>query len=238
MISFTQFGKGEGQAANGPVCGGEGGFTLIEVLIAIVILAMMSVLIYTSLSQLLKIKEETETEDTRNHSVMLVLGKMTRDFEMAFLLTNVDFLGTSGKLKTAFVGTEEKVDFNTLSLTRYFKEVKENDFGEVGYFLKEDRERGGEKILLRRESKNMDDKPEEGGDPETLLEGVLELHLSYYDAKKKEWFKSWNSTQIEFNNQLPRMVKIEIKMKDPESEDPLVYSTLANVKFYAQPIQF
>lgn len=216
----------------------EGGFTLIEVMIAVAILAVMSVLIYTSVSQTIASKDDTEKKDEINHSAALAMTKMASDLEMAFLLNGPDFLGSQGFMKTVFTGTEEKMNFPSLSHTRYFKDSPEADFGEVGYFLEDDKEEQGNKILMRRESKKVDEKPEEGGVSDPLLDHVKSIHFEFYDAQKKDWVKSWDSSQLETANRLPRAVKIEIQVMDKESEEPLRYSTIAEVKLYDKAINF
>jgi len=214
------------------------GFTLLEVMIAMTILAVMSMLLYTSMSQTITGKEETQKKDTVNHMVSLAFTKMANDLQMSFLLPGPEFLGTEGFRKTVFKGTEERMDFPSFSHVRYFKDVPETDFGEVGYSLEESKEEEGGKILMRRESKVLDDKPEEGGTLDPLVERVKELRFEYYDPKKKEWQKSWDSSQLENANQLPRAVKIEIKVEDPTSEEPLTFTTIAEVKLHGAPINF
>lgn len=213
------------------------GFTLIEVMIAMAILAVMAVLLYTSMSQTLNSKDDVEKKDELNHSAILTLNKMSLDLQMAFLLNGPEFLGSDGKVKTAFIGKEDKVDFSSLSHTRYFKDSKEADYAEIGYFMEDDKEEPGKKLLMRRESKWIDDKPQEGGKAEAMVEGVKEFQLEYYDPTKKEWQKAWDSTQVDVANRLPRAVKIELKVQDPEMEEPYTFSTIVDLKLL-EPITF
>jgi type II secretion system protein J len=216
------------------------GFTLLEVMIAMTILAMMSLLLYTSMSSTMSGKEDTEKKDNMNHSVALAFNKISNDLQMAFLLPGPDFLGTDGTRKTVFKGTEDKMDFASFSHVRYLKDAPEADFGEVGYSLEDNKDdEGGGKLLMRREAKVLDDKPDEGGTLEPLVEGVKEIHFSYFDTKKNDWLKSWDSSQLENSNQLPRAVKIEIKVQDPSSEEDVYsFSTIAEIRLNNGPINF
>lgn len=213
------------------------GFTLIEVMIAMAILAVMAVLLFTSMSQTLNSKDDVEKKDELGHSANLALNKMSLDLQMAFLLNGPEFLGSDGKMKTAFIGKEDRVDFPSLSHVRYFKDVKEADYAELGYYIEEDKEDTSKKLLMRRESKGIDDKPQEGGKGEMMVEGVKEFHLEYYDPTKKEWLKNWDSTQVDFSNRLPRAVKIELKVQDPNMEEPYFFSTIVDLKLL-EPIVF
>ena len=215
------------------------GFTLLEVMIAMTILAAMSLLLYTSMSQTMTGKEDTEKKDNLNHSVSLAFNKMASDLQMAFLLPGPDFLGTDGSRKSVFKGTEEKMDFASFSHVRYLKDAPEADFGEIGYSLEDNKdEEGGGRMLVRRESKILDDKPDDGGTIEPLVEGVKEIHFEYFDTKKNDWMKSWDSSQLENSNQLPRAVRIQIKVQDPSSEDSFTFSTIAELKLSDGPINF
>jgi type II secretion system protein J len=213
------------------------GFTLIEVMIAMAILAVMSVLIFSSTTQTINSKEDTEKIDGINHSASLALGKISTDLQMAFLVSSPDFLGSAGTIKTVFIGKEDQMNFATFSHTRYFKDAKEADFCEIGYFVENSKEESGGRNLMRRESRTIDDKPEEGGVSDPMIEGIKEFHLEYFDPKKKEWFKTWDSSQLDFANRLPRAVKIEIKVDNPEGEEPFTYSTIAEIKLNV-PINF
>lgn len=213
------------------------GFTLIEIMIAMAILAVMAVLLFTSMSQTLNSKDDVEQKDELSHSANLALNKMSMDLQMAFLVTGPEFLGSDGKVKVAFVGKDDSVNFSSLSHVRYFKDAKEADFAEVGYFMGDDKDDPENKILMRRESRLIDDKPEEGGKAEAMVERVKEFHLEYYDPQKKEWQKAWDSTQVDVANRLPRAVKIELKVQDPNMEEPYIYSTIVDLRIL-EPITF
>lgn len=221
------------------------GFSLLEVMIGVVILAFMALVLYYSTSGILSSKDQTGRIDDAHHSAQLTLQRMSNDLEMAFLLSNPEFLGTDGKMKTAFIGKEDALNFVSFSPTRYFKDLKEANFGEVGYWLEPNPENNRLKTLMRRESKLIDNEPEQGGVAEPLLENVEELHFEYYDVTKKEWTKSWDSSQLVQSNRLPRAVKISIRLKDIDQEenadsssDLYFYSTLAEIRIYQGPISF
>src|SRR5215510_658413 len=115
----------------------QSGFTLIEVMIAMAILAVMAFLIFTSTQRTLDSKEDTQKTDEMNHSISLALSRMSSDFQMAFLLSGNDFLGSEGLVKTEFIGKEDRADFPSFAHQRYFKDAKEADYGEVGYYLED-----------------------------------------------------------------------------------------------------
>jgi len=217
---------------------GVKGFTLIEVMIAVSILALMTVLLYASMTETMKTNQSTEDRDEMLHQASLSLGRMSRDLEMAFLIVSPDFLGSDGRKKTIFKGEQDHVNFASFSIERYFAESQENNFGEIGYFLEKDPDNPDKNILKRREQRLLDDKPEDGGKVEDMVGSVSDLRFEYYDAGKKDWSKSWDSSQLEFNNHLPRMVKITLKLKDPDSDEEIELATFSNIKLYAAPLAY
>lgn len=207
------------------------GFTLIEVLIAIAILSGMVVAMVISTNQIMNSKEETEKLDDQSHSVFLALNRISSDLQMAFLVSGTDFLGTTGEMKIAFIGKEDQMNFASFSLARYFKGEQEFDYGEVGYSIAASKNESREKSLYRREQKGFDITPEEGGISEPILENIRSIHFQYYDSQKKEWLRGWDTTQLDFSNRLPEMVKIEMEVENLQEEGkPLSFSTIAGIK--------
>ncbi|MBF0492748.1 MAG: prepilin-type N-terminal cleavage/methylation domain-containing protein [Deltaproteobacteria bacterium] len=215
----------------------KNGFTLIEVMISMAILSMMSLLIYTSTFQTINGKQMSENKDEQNHSASLALGKMSYDLQMAFIL-GAELMPSDGRMKTVFIGQDSDINFPSFAHYRYFKNSPEADFGEIGYSIDTDKENSQKKVLLRRESATLDDKPSEGGVFEVLVEGVKEMHFEYYDPDKKEWLKSWDSSQLENSGKLPRAVKIQLILEGEEGEDDLVYQTIAELRMYKGALNF
>lgn len=203
------------------------GFTLIEVLVAIAILAVISILVWQASGSTLTSKERFEKEDEEFQAATLALDRMARDLEGAVLFANPEFLGrsSSGELrtKTVFIGKDEgdqdQVVLFTLTHIRYLKDAKESDQAEVSYFLEMDPEHPGLFRLKKRESSPPDAEPEEGGEVITLLESVKELNFRYFDAPRGEFYSSWDSTKMDQLNRLPRAVEILLVVQDPVNEE-------------------
>ena len=90
---------------------------------------------------------------------------------------------------------------------------------------------------MRRDAP-VDDKPQEGGVTEAMVNNVEKIEFSYYDPKLKEWDEVWDSTQIEKANRLPMAVKATLEIRPPDRETPLVFSTTVEIKLYSQPLSF
>ncbi len=109
-----------------------------------------------------------------------------------------------------FSGEEGKIDFISSSHERIFKDSKEYDLVEIGYFTEVDEE--GESLFLwRREDRTPDDDVLEGGEREKLMEGLEGLEFKYYDGE--EWRDEWDSKEGEG---LPQAVKVTLKFANKE----------------------
>lgn len=210
------------------------GFTLLEVLIAVFILAMMSMMIWQITNNTYRgINKAEEYDEVYQHG-RLALKRLTDDFSMAFLISQT-LQGKSSDGTTAYEptfvsedeGSSDEVNFTTFAGTRYVKNEKKSDQLEVGYSVEECPE-SEERIqcLMRRESFAIDKETKEGGASFPIAKDVKEFNLEYYDPEKQEWRDDWNSKDPVFQNKLPRAARITIIFKDPRDEnEELTFTT-------------
>lgn len=214
------------------------GFTLLEVMIALAILAAMSLAIFSVTSQTLTSKGMTEDRDEFNHSVTLALGKMNDDLAMAFVVKSKELLGVQFDGEYAFVGKEDRVDFISFSHARYIKNARESDMAEISYYLVPDEEDQEKKVLMRRESPVLDKNLEEGGSAFPLLEGVRNLKIEYYDEKGKEWKKEWDTKSVESGLKLPALIRVQVEIQLPDEEEMTSYQVMIPVQLSKGALAF
>lgn len=203
------------------------GFTLLEVLIATFILAVMSMMIWQIANNAMRGKNKASVYDSVYHNARVALKKFTDDVGSAFIISQ----NLQGKLsdgtnaiETSFVGGDEgdkdKLDFVAFSGRRLVKDEKSSDVEEVGYFISACEEEEEKKdCLMRRSSRSIDKDTKEGGTAQTVAVGVKSFELEYYDPEKQEWRSDWNSLDPGFLNKLPRAVKVVLTFPDPIKED-------------------
>lgn len=233
------------QNCNGKRTTGNG-FTLIEVLVAVSLLAVIMTLVWTTTSQSLRARERIEARSEVYHEARVTLAKIQRDFSMAFLVLLPEDLGKKGDhvaMKTAFhgqdSGKEDSVYFDSMDHLRLFRSSRESETCEVGYKVEKNSEDSHLFQLMRRESPWVDEHPDEGGDWIVLSDHLTGLNLEYYDATKKEWTGEWNSESDIQKNRLPRAVRITITLPDPDQEgEDLTFQTVALVEMYKDAIDF
>jgi len=169
--------------------GKDKGFTLLEVLVAVGLLAMLSGLMYQAMSLTFRARETIARIEDLNHCAQVALHHLTRDISMAFLSNHVDPL--EPKTITLFDGEESSILFTYLGHERRQRGAKESDQGVVEYRLERDPDGSGTMALVRREKPLLDAEPERGGTKEVLVSGVKEFTLKYWDDNAEDWRDEW-----------------------------------------------
>lgn len=197
------------------------GFTLIEVLVAVVVLSIVGTLIAGGFTQTARNKRRIEEEADRYHSVRLVLERMVQELSMAFVSMHLNPDQGLQTVKTSFVGVDrvrgDRVDFTSFSHQRLYRDAHESDQNELSYFVTRHPEDRSRRVLARREQNRIDDEPRQGGDVEVLLEDVEDFQLEYLDPISGEWLDTWDTTQGVTGqpNRLPAQVRILLEVPDP-----------------------
>jgi type II secretion system protein J len=213
------------------------GFTLIEVMIAVTILAGMALVMFGATSQILTSKDVVEERDERNHSVSFALNRMSEDLNSAYIIKSIDLLGSKFEGEVSFKGKEDRVDFVNFNHLRFMQDAKESDSMEVGYFLAPDPDDPELRILMRRESVLVDKETDVGGKSFAMLPGVKALRFEYLPSDSEEYKSVWDTSSVDAGNKLPRAVKITLELRMPEEEDVRTFTTLAPIQM-REPLAF
>ena len=195
------------------------GFTLLEVMIAVSILAMVSVMSWGALSQAFKAKQSIESNAVRYHSVRLTLERLAREIPMAFLSLNED--RAQAERRTFFIGRRksdvDELRFSYFGHQRLYADSDECDTAQVSYYGARDKKDGTVVNLVRRETRRLGNLKMEAapGSADILCDGVVRLQFDYYDLQKKEWRDEWSTTDAAGQpNRLPDKVRITLTVKD------------------------
>jgi len=168
------------------------GFTLLEVLVAVGLLGIVSLLMYESIVLTFKTRDQIARIEELNHSARVALRKIVTDVSMAYLSNHVN--RDEPASTTLFVGSEDTLLFSYLGHERRRRGARESDQGAVEYRLGRDDEG---RTIERREKSIPDTEPERGGTKETLVSGVKEFRLQYWDDKQEEWKNEWRAEMEE-----------------------------------------
>lgn len=201
------------------------GMTLIEVMMAMVIFAMISSMLYGGFVQTARNKKTVETRLDRSHEVRAGIERMARELSMAYVSAHRNVSPALQTVVTAFIAKEvsdgSRVDFTSFSHHRLYRDAHESDQNELSYFVTNHPDDGSIDVLARREQARIDDNPQEGGHTQILIEDVVSLELSYLDPLSGEWTSTWDTTQDAMQpNRLPSQVKIVLTVPNIKGYGP------------------
>lgn len=196
------------------------GFTLLEIILAVSILALVGTMIYGGFSQTALNKARVEEDVERSRIVHMTLERLARELSMAFVSTHVNPSLDLRVVQTAFVGSDrgkdDRIDFTSFSHRRLYRDARESDQNEISYFVTEHPEERGVSVLARREQNRIDADPRRGGKSQILIEGIEEFNLEYFDPLLSDWVQEWDTQNVLAQpNRLPTQVRIRIAVKDP-----------------------
>jgi general secretion pathway protein J len=189
---------------NGLVVGGRG-FTLVEVVIAVAIVALLSVLGYRALSALSDSEEKLSAEATRWRTLDLFFARLESDLRQA--MPRSARLGDTRE--PAWLGDTDAAGNGSLQFSRAGPEfvLEPSSAGaRLGYRYRE----GGVEVLYWASY----DRPF-GAAPSVypLISGVSSFRLAYL-AKDGSWLDTWPRAG---EADLPRAVKVDLRLVSGET---------------------
>ncbi len=192
------------------------GFTLIEVMIAMSILASITVLVWGSFQQTFRTRRLIEGNLTRYRAARVAMDRILRDVQMAYLSQN-NVPGTEQTPRTFFEGQRrpdiDELRFSYFGHQRLYADSKEGDTAAVGYFSGRDPDDPRRLNLYRKETRRLQADRFENipGEVELLCDDVVRLEIAYYHPDRKEWIENWRTTSADgFPNRLPSRVRLRL----------------------------
>jgi general secretion pathway protein J len=201
------------------------GLTLIEVMVAMIIIAIVSTLLYTGFVQTARNKQRIEAELDRYHEIRSGMDRMVRELSMAYVSAQINPVPALQMVNTAFVGTDSgrgaRVDFTSFSHVRLYRDAHESDQNELSYYIDEDPNNPGQSALVRREQRRIDQDPRKGGQVHVLIENVKGFELGYFEVLTGEWITTWDTTQAAMQpNRLPTQIKLKLTVPNVRGQGP------------------
>lgn len=196
------------------------GFTLLEIILAVTILALVGTMIYGGFSQTALNKARVEEDVEHSRIVHMALERIVRELTMAFVSTHVNPSLDLRVVNTAFIGKDngrdDRIDFTSFSHRRLYRNARESDQNEISYFVTEHPDDPGVNVLARREQNRIDEDPRRGGKSQILVENVEEFNVEYFDPLLSEWVQTWDTANMLAQpNRLPTQVRIRLVVQDP-----------------------
>ena len=190
-----------------PVLNGSQGFTLIEVLMALSIAAVITVFLYETFISSSRVTEKIDQEREVYREIRLTTDQMTRELLSVYLspfstppAVPLDFTGIH---ESGPEGSMDTLSFYAMSHLHLVPNQPDADLTLIRYYLEKPAE--AKWYQLNHEeyghflSKGLPEK-------EVLIEQVKELNFQYFDGKI--WLPAWDSKKS--NQSIPVAVKVSL----------------------------
>ena len=215
------------------------GFTLIELMVAVSIVAIVTTLTWASFKTTFSTKAQIEATATRYRTVRLGLERLARELSMVYVSQNED--RSQAERRTRLVGKHhsdiDEVLFSYFGHQRLYQDANECDTALVYYYAARDRDDSRKQNLMRRETRRLSNYKidEQAGEADIVCDDVLKLQLSYYDARDKVWREEWTTVNADGQaDRLPSKIKITLTVRDERGKE-VPFQTEARVTM-AEPL--
>ncbi|TNE50551.1 MAG: hypothetical protein EP343_07640 [Deltaproteobacteria bacterium] len=201
----------------------EAGMSLMEVLVAIFLLSMIGLATADIVWRSNRTRNTLQRINDVYHSSRVVLDRMARELSTAYIAKPLPGPDQSKIPQTIFKAKDEspiaRLTFSSFSHIRMVRDARESDQNILTYYGKPHPKKSGVYRLFRRSKTIIDGQPEKGGLAYELLDNVVSLEFKYWDRRKTDWQKDWDTTRIEYGNRLPPLVEIKLVVQDQSGQN-------------------
>ncbi len=214
--------------------GSQSGLTIMEVLIAITVLAFMMAMAWRTISSTASTKKTVIAYEQRNHEIRMALRRVVADFEGAYLSTNEDPNLAATHPRTMFVAKSgsnvPEIRFSSLAHRPLWADANESEQTVISYLEHQDRETRALDWVRREQRRLSNENPEqEPAELDVLLRDIVKVEIDCWNWRNQEWQDTWNTMQSDGQRgQLPTRVRITVTVKDLKGE-AVKHSTQARI---------
>lgn len=200
------------------------GFTMIEIMVAIAIVAIVTTTVAASFRQTIKTKNAVESQAGRYRTVRIALDRLAREIGQSYLSQHEDT--SQPERRTMFVAKKrsdiDEVRFSFFGHQRLYQDANESDTAQVAYFGARDPYDSRKMNLARREGRRLQNVKLEDQNNEVAIvcDDVARFKLDYYDARDKLWREEWNTTTADGQpDRLPSKIRITLTVRDERGQE-------------------
>ena len=182
----------------------ENGFTLVEVLLAVSLVAMMATLVFGSLYVTMSAIETARANSATEQIVRSTLRVMADELSVSESREVGPWMGINGLLDGR---PADSVAFLTMGQFRGTESAKDTELVRIVYTREGDR-------LLRFVRRNLYGLTDESVELVELATKVKGFNVRYYDGKSKVWLDEWTGRGTDS----PRAILIELTLLQDKAE--------------------
>ena len=189
------------------------GFTLLEVLLALALLALVISLVQGAYSGVARSEKESRRRTGQAHGSAFMAHHIADELAMVF----------ADPSRPAATGLVVETDTDGVSSLAFSSRVpprygfSSGGEAEIGY-LAETGDDGGLN-LTRREDTDLDGVLAGGGQPYIMLSGIRRFEIRCYNEDRDEWVDAWDSVSPPGSQTLPAAMEVSIVWGEGEDAD-------------------
>jgi general secretion pathway protein J len=209
------------------------GFSLLEVMVAMGIIALIAVLIYGGFSGMNRSRNNMIEVNDRYGQGRQALSRMARELSAAYISAHMPFQQVQYTRQTAFIGggsgPADRIDFTAFANVRFRADTHVSDQAEISYFAAHNPETGGID-LVRRIDRVIDEDPKRGGSVQVMVENITAFEVRYLDPLTNQWTDTWDSTQAAAQlGRLPAQVWLTLWITGGPRNQPIKFETKTTI---------
>ena len=220
----------------------DSGFTLLEILIAISIFAIVITTVFGSHNYVFSSARAVEEDITTYEMAKGCLSRITDDLESLHVSLPPEYIVTdsddnedpfkfTGEIADAGSESFSRLTFASQSHVSLEKNIR-GGIARIAYYVQESDET---RYVLRRADKLYPYEPfEENKSDPVLCEKVKSLTFKYYDDQGDD-YDSWDSDSADVDYSTPRAIKIELEIGDDSNF--LLFETMVNLPIFRNKIE-
>ncbi len=185
------------------------GFTLVEILIALAILAMIVASTFTIFRSASKSWQKGETRSERYQNARNAIGRISSEISQSVINNNA---------LCRFTGEKNEISFISFIST----DAGVFELSEIEYWLD-----GARKLLMRNDDIDPDYDFTTCDHSEILSDNISELEFSYFDGLA--WKDAWSSDQSSGVG-LPKAVRIRLRVEDKNAREGETFEVIARLR--------
>ncbi len=210
---------------------GNSGFTLLEILLAMVLLGLVVSMLAIALSGSLQVIDATEEQGDLYHRARVAMQRISDDLSSAVLTDDVEFIGTA---RDGEEPRGELLRFSSMDHLVFAPEKQLPGMGIISYEVVPDRQEDGMLVLLRSDRLHRPGEKfgqEEGpaADKFLLCDRLRSVRFTYIDHQGRKQ-EQWDTRQAPGDPGRKRRLPVAVTCRlefwlDPETETSLSFST-------------
>ncbi len=202
----------------------KAGFTLLEIILALSILATIGIITINILSGQIATRQKLADLNTEQHTLDATLNHITQDLQGAYLPDQkiISSLNLPNRpIVPRFYLKNENLIFFTQAFKSFLRDSNQGNQAFIRYTIKPDNDNSRKKQLIRAVDTDLIVSIEQTdvGIAEILIDDLESFKVEFWDGNK--FRPEWDSSSGDTQNKMPKMVKIHLSLYSIEKPEQL-----------------